>query len=40
MFAVGAGGVHGWEIDIATYNIYLMVCNASMKTLCANEDDV
>ncbi|KAG9249808.1 uncharacterized protein F5Z01DRAFT_668148 [Emericellopsis atlantica] len=24
MFATGAGGVHGWEIDIPTYNIYLM----------------
>ncbi|KAI9172755.1 integral membrane protein [Paramyrothecium foliicola] len=24
MFASGAGGVHGWEIDIPTYNIFLM----------------
>lgn len=25
MFASGAGGVHGWEIDAATFNIFLMV---------------
>lgn len=25
MFASGAGGVHGWEIDIETYNIFLLV---------------
>ncbi|KAH8661044.1 hypothetical protein BGZ61DRAFT_464570 [Ilyonectria robusta] len=24
MFAMGAGGVHGWEIDIPTYNIFMM----------------
>jgi hypothetical protein len=25
MFASGAGGVHGWEIDATTFNIFLMV---------------
>lgn len=44
MFAVKAGGVHGWEIDIPTYNIFMRVrcfnqlfrhqINALLGSLC------
>ncbi|KXH63218.1 integral membrane protein [Colletotrichum salicis] len=38
MFAYGSGGVHGWEISIEKYNIYMMdvFLAATIYTLCGS----
>ncbi|KAK1704547.1 integral membrane protein [Colletotrichum lupini] len=38
MFAYGSGGVHGWEISIEKYNIYMMdvFLAAAIYTLCGS----